>query len=673
MTSESLETRRKGPPMTQRPCLLSLPRRLSLTALLVSAALPAAAASPSPAEAIVSDWIAQVRQTGTTLSTGPTVYDAAHDTLALSDLTFSLPLPGDETLTATIRSLTVSGLTRDADHSLQASTIHCPGIDVRIAGKDKAGTTIHVGAVAGADISVPSLAGTTLDDAHPIRALVAAGRRLATLRIGSMSVGEIDAAIVTPQDRATVHYDGLTLTGIAQGSLQDLRSGKLVIGNTDATTGLSLTLGLLSVRGMSLIPYLDLLDDDAYSDGKGHPDWRPVLNGLDLVGFDFTTSGAHVAIAHMGLRDFKLRQFPEASGDLMERLITGPKTAASDDEGIELLLRWLDTYSYGSESLEGLSMSGPGLERFELGRLAIEGLSGHGIDAVSITGLDAAANGSTVKFGSMGLTGFSLPAFAAIRTAIAAEKAKPNSFDLFSILPKLKTLYLSDAMVREPKQGWVQLQSARLEMDGHVKSIPTRLRLDIDGFAVPTTLTGNTEDRQTFIDLGYPVLAMSLHAGLIWDVAAGILQFDHTDLTIDKGGTLSLTGGVGSIAPDLIDHLERLQTSWSGLTLLPIGLTYVDASLIHRIKLIAGRRLGVDPVQLKQVLRERAKALLPTVLEPATVERMTQQLAEFYDHPGTLSLSTSPAPVALTEIVGLALAAPQKLATRLGVELRASP
>ncbi len=162
--------------------------------------------------------------------------------------------------------------------------------------------------------------------------------------------------------------------------------------------------------------------------------------------------------------------------------------------------------------------------------------------------------------------------------------------------------------------------------------------------------------------LGYKMVQMDGHASYRWDQTAQTIRLDPAMITMDQGGTLTLTANALNADP----NLAYTQYKLSGAS-----LRYDDASLVTKWLAFAAAQTKRTPPDIQAAYAKWLLEQKPAFKNDPTLAAAFDGLAAFIKNPHSLLVMLAPAqPVSLFQFDK---ANPQSFSTRLGLKVSAVP
>ncbi|MEJ1161385.1 hypothetical protein [Prosthecomicrobium sp. N25] len=656
--------------------LRRLARRLAPAAALALALLgPAGPAAAQSAEDIVRSWLDAMRAGGATVETGVVNYNRRNDILEVRDLRIvPKPAPGKPGGSIRVPSLGFIGLTRPADGGLQAKSMRVTSVE----GMADDGTLrFAVAGIEAANVALPNFADFVIDPARPFTSQIRILKGLAAVRADSMTVGRVTLDVRAPEASVNLTYEGLTLTGMAGGRVDRIQSGPMLINSTSPQDGqavpVEIRIGKGEVVGYDLGAYVRVMDGDAYAGGRGDGVWRDLQKSATVENISIAAGPGRFTLARASMGAVRMRQLDEPIGEIFDRIIRDPKALEADEK---LAARFgfgiLRAMAIEHYTLDGWSLAGPDLDRFQLGRFTVRDLSADGLGEVSFDGLDAAAQGNAVRFARFAFGGLRFPDYRNFERAIEAGKSGVD-FDPTSVIPTLGFVKLDGVLIEAAGKGSLGLGGFSLDLGNYVKAIPTSLRMKLANVVIPTALAEDPKARELFDALGYKTLDLSSDVVVRWDEGAGELKVETVSASLADGGTLAFDAALGNVPRALFENPENAQQYAVGMTVKGLGLAYRDASLAERLLKFAAREAKQPPETLRQQAIAAVPALLKDIRDPGLRQKAIDAITAFLRAPRSLTIVTRlPRPLPVTQIVGSAVTGPQQLPNILQLDVTAN-
>ena len=213
----------------------------------------------------------------------------------------------------------------------------------------------------------------------------------------------------------------------------------------------------------------------------------------------------------------------------------------------------------------------------------------------------------------------------------------------------------------------------------------------VDTFTADFTNGNDADTAATMKDIGYPQVSGSIQGSGAWDPSSGTLELDPFVISIKDAGDLSLSYEISGYTPSFIKSLQQLQEQMAanpdnkqGTGMAVMGLisqlyvdsadiTFVDHSLTSKLLDHYAKKNGQTAEQLVQGLTGMLPAMLSYLQNPDFQKQVTDAVTTFLKDPKSLSISVAPEnPVAVTQVVGAAMGAPQTLPSVLALTVNAN-
>ncbi|MEN0002193.1 MAG: hypothetical protein AAF940_15040, partial [Pseudomonadota bacterium] len=295
---------------------------------------------------------------------------------------------------------------------------------------------------------------------------------------------------------------------------------------------------------------------------------------------------------------------------------------------IEMVGTFYGAFSLGRFQLEGLRARAPSdgsaPNAVDMARLTIADLSADGLGEISIDDLALTGpNGEDVQIGRYAFEGIGFPPLAAL---MDLERAvlEDDVASILKALPTLQRIVQNGVVVIVPDEGTdFSLASSTLEMDGHIGSVPTQIRTDIQQMRINLEAL-DPQERETFDQLGLDEITTDAQAQVSW-------RRDTTDVDlnflvdVDQLGSLTGEGVIGNIPAIVFDEPSQVSLfALLGATLNSFALRYEDAGAVERaiVANASQEGLGYEAMEL------RWKGMVPVLLSELDDAELAGEIAD---------------------------------------------
>ncbi|MCC2111541.1 MAG: hypothetical protein KDJ16_05865 [Hyphomicrobiales bacterium] len=221
----------------------------------------------------------------------------------------------------------------------------------------------------------------------------------------------------------------------------------------------------------------------------------------------------------------------------------------------------------------------------------------------------------------------------------------------------------------------VPVESGQFELSDLVDGKPNRVKVKINGIAVPTEIIDEEPERAMIEAMGYTTLNLSIDGEFHYSgegVGEGVI--DRFVLTLADGAELSIAGSVGGIPRTALENPEAsaellMQTA----TLNRVSISIANDSLVDRVIEQQAKAAGMGVDDFKTQMKALVPAMLAALEAPEFQAEASAAISAFLDDPKNLTVAAVPAaPVLIAQIIGIGMQAPGQIPAMLGVTVSAN-
>ncbi len=221
----------------------------------------------------------------------------------------------------------------------------------------------------------------------------------------------------------------------------------------------------------------------------------------------------------------------------------------------------------------------------------------------------------------------------------------------------------------------VPVASGQFELSDLVDDKPTRMKLKVDGIAVPSAIIEDEAQRAMIEAMGYTTLNLSIDGEFHYSgegVGEGVI--DRLVLSLADGAELSISGSVGGLPrAALEDPGASAELLMQTATLNGLSIKLTDNSLINRIIEQQAKDTGVSADDLKTQLKVMVPAMMTPLEAPEFQAQVSTAVSAFLDDPQNFTIAAAPAaPTLIAQIVGIVAEAPGQIPAMLGLTVTAN-
>ncbi|WP_296588826.1 hypothetical protein [Roseibium sp.] len=331
-----------------------------------------------------------------------------------------------------------------------------------------------------------------------------------------------------------------------------------------------------------------------------------------------------------------------------------------------------------------LSIPNPGIDEdisINIKEIAMTDVSSEGLGEMMIVGLDTPAlpEGASVKLDWAAIGDIEFADYTPMRAMIATLMADPDYGENHPIevarafMPRSMAYEVEGLDVNVPDLGRTVIGKAEMNISTTVPPIPTSFYLKNDGIEFPVSAIEDKEAQEILSVLGLEKVVWSDETRLYWDEATLELHLERLMLDIQGVGRAEMSARFANVPKALFEDPEGQGQ------MAAIVAQFVDASLVFNDDGLTAK--GVAHIAEQEgipenVFREALVAQAAQATAPIQNEAFTQMVSDavstFLKDPKQLKVTLTPAnPVPLAQILG-SMAAPQTLPDLLAVKIEAN-
>ncbi|SOC25326.1 hypothetical protein [Stappia indica] len=504
-------------------------------------------------------------------------------------------------------------------------------------------------------------------------------------RLGSMSIRRMESTSKMPDGTSgTQSYEGMTITGLANGRIEEQRIEKTVSettvktepGVTADTIAMREETGLQVVTGTDMKPLLRLFG--ALSADRLTGD--EVIASASVEGMNFSFAEGSAAIGNLSMTG--LRVDPNAPAvdiaTIGDQAVLG--TLPQDDASLAALggqaADALGAASLDSFDLSALAVSSP-VVNGAIGSIQAKDASYRGFGDFSMSDLsfkaeenNAAVDAKLFRMSELRLA----PLSRYLDFFVASSNREPTLPEILSIVPTLGLLEMQDIKIASDELAApVSIESYRLSMSDFINPIPTRIEAMTKNASFPVSLIEEDEARALFEELGLEVVSYSDESRISWNADTQTLNIDPLAFTIEGGGTMDLKMEIGGVPRVVFESPEQAQMVIATATVNKASLTVRDARLISAFIAQQAKPAGLSPETLALGLADQAVNELGPLKDTPFGQSLHGALKSFLVSPDELVITIEPeTPVPAMQIMGVLATAPDTLPQLLNAAVTAN-
>ncbi|MBN9668718.1 hypothetical protein [Roseibium aggregatum] len=672
-------------------------------------------------------YVDALKSLGLTVENGAVNYDAASNTLTVTNSTISLggsitgiamKEPGEAadgsgsspakpsrltwSVSFTAGTLTFAGLSRDANSFSADKIVYSDDTNFRLSGSVEGEGRIDVkGRLAGTEIdnydfTIPAMPAE--DPERPVsrwlpfvKSSLLASYTLAKADNIGMTFEAYEEGRDTPAVSGTMQMDGYRISDVVEGRVgeysvdqvtqsmrtRDLQSGEML--NQITSQGKTI------YQNMDFNAVLSLFDPSIPETGEkmtliesgstvDYENKQELGNGLSV----------NMSVEKVSMADVTVTKRENDLLALFDALLS-KKTIAPD----ELILGAFQVYrSFGlaDARVSGFTLNIPTPDSQKdvdvaIEEMAMTNVSSEGIGEMLLVGLNApdlpGGGFATLEWAS--INDISFAEFAPMKTVIGemvADKdyAKDHPMEIVkAFVPRSFGYEIEGLEVNLPDTGTTEIGKAEFSVSTTVPPIPTSLYARNDGIRVPVKTIKDLELRTLFEALGLDTVVWSDETRLTWDEATLDLRLERLMVDIEGLGRAEASARFANVPKALFEDPQgQGQLAAIMAQFVEATVTFKDAGLVAKGLPHMAYLQGVPEETLRSALVAQAVAASGQLKNQAFTAMVSEAATKFLNNPNGLRVTLTPAnPVPLTNILGSLATAPQALPNMLNVNVAA--
>ncbi len=514
------------------------------------------------------------------------------------------------------------------------------------------------------------------DPARPVSRYRDWLRLVLDMRMASATVGAVDIITTIPDGtRTNDRYEEVVVFGIEDGTVEEESVSRITSEQTlanmdgsDTVHRVQVTTGRYTARNIDLRPLfraLAILPQDATASTEflaeseindisvDFPGGTAALRKVRMEGFTFEMDGEPIDV--LALADSAV------SGEALD------ETAFAKE-----ILQIADGFSLDRVEFEAAALNAPGATA-ALDRIIVRDASSAGVGLLALEGLALSSPQlGSVTLSRVALEDLTTAPFISYLDVASPKAPTPEIADILPLVPTLGRLEirrLATALPGDAGAG-AGLNRARLAMGNFIGPIPTAIKSDIDGLRLPLDLIDDATVRQALEAAGLTVVSYGDALRLKWDEETEQLRLERLDMRLENGVRVELSLTFGGISRTVFEHPEQAQEALATATVIGGRLLITDAKAMTAFlqRQAAEAKLSTETLALG--LADQAIAELGPVGQSPFGQELHEALKTFFRTGKRLEVSLTPTqPVPVTQLLGLAAAAPGQIADVLNAKV----
>jgi hypothetical protein len=219
--------------------------------------------------------------------------------------------------------------------------------------------------------------------------------------------------------------------------------------------------------------------------------------------------------------------------------------------------------------------------------------------------------------------------------------------------------------------GEMTVARISVETGNVVENVPQDNKGTVEDLTIPPEFFATSQVKPS--TLGYDTLVFDVTWDGSRDPAANTVSVRDATISMQDGGTFSLTGKVGNLPEPREMNDADATAKATEMEVHTLTLRYDDQSLAGRVLDLMAQQQGVDRAQYVQQISGALPFLLAALNNPEFQNQVAGALGAFLQDPKSLSITIAPQePISAAEIIGIASTAPQSLPERLKASVTAN-
>ncbi|WP_026381055.1 hypothetical protein [Afifella pfennigii] len=555
-------------------------------------------------------------------------------------------------------------------------------------------------------IAIPDLVGMAFDEERPLASLGAIYGRLAQGEVERAEAPRMEVVALAEQGGTTrVTYEGLALTGWANGSVLRSEAGPIVV-EQDGPQEMRVRIASALGEGIDLQSLSELFSETPHN---GLRFWRSAVKNLSYTGISGSgADGTTFSLEEIAMADLAVRPpetpfvgaFDRAAAISDEERKAAAKAGeeAAEKAALQAVVSFLSSVKLGDFRVSGLLVedSGPEAGSVRLGEFALSDLSAERFGALQLSGVTFVLPDGYFDLGSLEVGEVTFPDMAAIAELAALglpEEGMPATSGKRAALaelmprlaPKMRGFSIDRLAIGESEARSVQLRALSADLDGYVGLFPTGGTATLSDLVVPGELLRSDPKAAAVLDqLGYEDIRVDLKSVSRWSETGGLSE-SAMALEVAEAADLSLHYTMLGVTEEWmrkasIASLSQNQDPLAGLELLaPLELQEAtlalsDRSLADRVFAFIAAQQNQPTAAFKEQTVAAIPFLLTNVAPPEVAELLAEPVQDFLSGRGALVVRVKPrAPLPVGALLEAAQADPTSLVGLLGLEVSTTP
>ncbi|WP_425087270.1 hypothetical protein [Stappia sp.] len=502
----------------------------------------------------------------------------------------------------------------------------------------------------------------------------------------SIFVRAIEATTQMPDGgRGTERQERITMTGLADGRLEEYRVGKSLsetrVEADDAGEPFSVRqeYGESISTGMDIKPVLRLLGVLPADQAVG----ERILDHSEFNDLRVSTPFFTAAISKASADGFEIDADAQPFDifPLLDQALLGTfsETYAEDDLvalGRQALAS-LESVTVAKVDIGGIAANADEVTT-SLDGMSLRDASYGGVGEFTLSGLSVRAveQNTAVSLGRFRIADFDLPPLVSfLDFGLASQLREPTLTEILAVMPMLGRMEIEDVKVAtDALSGPIALDRFRLSMRDFIAPIPTDIELRTEGLELPVSVIEEEDARQLFEALGLTAIRYDDEMRLRWDADDKTLTLDPMRMEIDGGGSIDMSIEIGGIPRIVFENPQQAQAAVATATINSARVEIRDAKLVSAFIAEQAAAADLSPETLALALADQGASALGPLRDTPFGQSLHGAMKAFLVKPDHLIVTVEPkAPVPAMQILGLVATTPSMLPGLLNAAVAANP
>ncbi|WP_108661097.1 hypothetical protein [Acuticoccus kandeliae] len=496
----------------------------------------------------------------------------------------------------------------------------------------------------------------------------------------SSSVGKISGTTTIAGDTQQMSYGPVKIGPVVNGVLERFEYGPIETTQTTEIPGadgvptpmeISISYGASRGEGLDLRPVAAFLTGTDAADGPQTVIGRTELDGM-------TASGGDLFKMSIGKNLLENVTVDPSGTPLMASLDKVVLAFQSGEEPnpqelINLMMDVYGAFGIGKYSMSDVSVSSADVTA-ALGNIEIDGLSSAGLDLLSINGLEVNTLDGAGSLGTFELADFVFPAREAFMNAMIANMMgmPPDLQTTMGAVPYLGRLTVKDLDLKT-LGGDVKVGLFENKLEDYIAPIPTSISIELQGLEMPAAMLPDPQSAMMLQMMQADPVKADGTIKLRWDEDTQRVELDK-DITIGGVGQIQAAATLSGIPRFIFENPMRANEAVATAAVNSVNATFSDGGVTGFLLGMISEQAGVPMDQFVQGIAQQISVQAGMLTgDEQFGAQIGDAISTYLSDPQTLSISASPAaPVAVAQIIGAAMTAPQALPGLLNFSISAN-